>query len=96
MRIKVHPTLGKANCIDTPAAHELEELYIQNLRCFVFQTDGQTNRQMEMLILIPMIKIYVFLYSRLTDERTDRQTDKQTDRDIHPLRVGWRNFFPLS
>jgi hypothetical protein len=27
--------------------------------------------------LIPMIKIYVFWYSRQTDGRTDRQTDRQ-------------------
>jgi hypothetical protein len=37
----------------------------------------------DILILILMRKFYVFWY----------QTDKRTDRHLHPLRVGWRNFF---
>ncbi len=27
---------------------------------------------------------------------TDRWADGRTDREIHPLRMGWRNFSPLS
>jgi hypothetical protein len=53
--------------------------YVQNLRCFVFQTDGQTDRQMEMLILIPTFKIYVFSFSGRTDKRTNGQTDRKTN-----------------
>jgi hypothetical protein len=60
-------------CQQTPAARGLEELYVQNLHCFVFQTDGQTDRQTETLILIPTFKIYVFLYSVQTDKWTEGQ-----------------------
>ncbi len=56
-----------------PTARELEELYVQNQCCFVFQTDGWTDRQMEMLILIPTFKIYMFSYYRWTNRRTDGQ-----------------------
>ncbi len=46
---------------------------------------------MDTLILIPTFEIYVFSYSRQTDEQTNRRTDGK----IHSLRVGWRNFFPV-
>jgi hypothetical protein len=61
----------------TRTAHGLEELYIQNLHCFIFQTDGQTDRQRETLILIPTFKIYMFLYSR------------QTGREINTVWAGY-------
>jgi hypothetical protein len=44
----------------------------------------------------------VFWYSGWTDRQTDRQTDREiypvwasltTFLQVHPLRVGWRNFF---
>jgi hypothetical protein len=57
------------------------------------------------LILIPTFKIYVFWYSGQIDEQTDGLTDREinpvwasltTFLQVHPLRVGWRNFFLLS
>jgi hypothetical protein len=51
------------------------------------------------------ILLYVFWYSRRTDKQTDRQTDREinlvwasltTFLQVHPLRVGWRNYPLLS
>ncbi len=38
------------------------------------QREGTTDRRL-FLILIPTFKMYVFLYSRRTDERTDKMTN---------------------
>jgi hypothetical protein len=43
------------------------------------------------LILIPMFKIYVLLYSRQMDKWTDRQTDRQMETLI---RGGLGNYVP--
>ncbi len=40
---------------------------------------------MDTLILIPTIKIYVFLYSRQTDGQTDGRTDGRTDGQRNTL-----------
>ncbi len=70
------PTDQYSTNMITPTARGLEELYVKNLRCFIFQTGRQTGRQTETLILIPMFKIYVFSYSR------------RTDREINPVWAG--------
>ncbi len=47
----------------------------------------RTHRKLHVdtLILIPTFKFYVFSYSG--------QTESLTEKQIHSLRVGWRNFF---
>ncbi len=67
-----------------------------------------THRKLHVdtLILIPTFKIYVFSYFRQTDRQTDEQTEKliwcglgnligSSRSIIHPLHVGWRNFFSI-
>jgi hypothetical protein len=74
----------------TPGGHPNFNSYIKNLRVLVFQTDRQTDKQTQT--------------DRQTDGRTDELTEKLIRVGLHnlwllqvqPLRVGWRNFFPLS
>jgi hypothetical protein len=61
---------------NTPAVHGLEELYVQNVRCVVFQTDRQTDRQTKTLILILRSKSRFFVFQ--TDGR-NKWTDGQTE-----------------
>jgi hypothetical protein len=37
----------------------------------------------------------VFIDNGQTNRQTDKQTNRRTDGEIHSLRVGWRNFFPV-
>ncbi len=59
----------------TPAARGLEELYVQNLHCFVFKTDRQTDGDTTFNSYVENLHFFVFQ----TDGRMDRQTDRQTD-----------------
>jgi hypothetical protein len=59
-------------------------------RCFEGTEDGQMTPPgyPNFDSYIKNLRVLVF--------QTDGQTDRQTDGEIHPLCVGWRNFFPLS
>ncbi len=60
--------------------------YVHNLLCFVFQTDGLTDRQTDrdnnFNSYVQNLRVFIFQTDRQTDGWTDRQTDGQTEKLI--------------
>ncbi len=73
----------------TPRGHPDFNSYVQNLPVFIFRTDRDINPGGAFLTLFLQVKLTLSFPCSQKGFVIDK-------RLVHPLRVGWKNFSPLS